>query len=137
MEHCPPARPIVSFCLHNLYFLSLRKITSFEKPDPPSPSAWEELIFFFFPLCFPNSVLYYNQVFTKRRCHILRKALNQELDDLDSGAATGWFCIFNKALVLTCKMQITLASPALQTGRNEMCGSAWKFSSLVPGLGLG
>lgn len=36
--------------------------------------------------------------------------------------------IFNKALVLTYKTQITLASPALHAGLN-VCESARKFSS--------
>lgn len=122
---CPPTQSVFPLPTENYFFWEAWSSISL---------GLGRINLFFFPLCLPNSVLYYNQVFTKRRCHILRKALNQELDDLDSGAATGWLCIFNKALVLTCKMQITLASPALQTGLNEMCGSAWKFSSLVPGL---
>lgn len=42
--------PLCFSANNNLYFLYLRQITSFEKPDPPSLLVREELIFFLF-LC--------------------------------------------------------------------------------------
>ena len=97
LPNCPGRRVFLptTICVSSTY---LWKMTSFEKPDPLTPSARKEFIIFFFPLCSPNTVLYSKQVFTEKQCHMVGKALNGEFEDLNSGAATCWLRDLQRAL---------------------------------------
>lgn len=105
---------------NNLYFLYLWKITPFEKPDPPSPLAQEELIIFCFLCALPTQCC----IITKclQRCSLILwdKLWIRSWMTWILGLPLAISVIFNKTFVLTWTMQITLASPAWQTGLNEM-----------------